>query len=300
MYAQHREVLLVVVAAHHDEDRAAGEVVVEVGQPGAAEEKVALALHEVHGVAGERLEPFAHPELGLSHRLPHGRLALPDPHPDEPVARVDAIALEPELFLPDLLQHELPHRVDERNAGSTNRSGPRFGYRPLIDLAPFTTPPTPAAISDSAETRSRSSWSITATSPGCSRWTSRFVRPSTRARPPWGLGRRSGRLSRLLDLVPTWETPWPLFPLGRASGISGLRSRPAVERAGQGVPAAFVRPASASSSSACAVPSSRADRPHPGELATRVSSSSTSTLAVRRPCGPGRADRRTKRSAAGA
>src|SRR5215218_4844866 len=92
-----------------------------------------------------------------------------------------------------------------------------LGYRPLIERAAFTTPPTSAMTSASAETPSRSSWSITAISPGATRWTSRLVLGSTRARPPWGFGRRRGRRSRLLGLVPNVDASLVPRPLGLTS-----------------------------------------------------------------------------------
>src|SRR5918995_2997642 len=115
---------------------------------------------------------------------------------------------------------------------SSSRIGPRLGYRPLIERAAFTTPPTSAVTSASAETASRSSWSITAISPGATRWTNRLVLGSTRARPPCGFGRRSGRRSRLLGLVPNVDASLVLRPLdlnvgrrafrgGRGPGLGG-------------------------------------------------------------------------------
>src|SRR5918996_1824297 len=81
-------------------------------------------------------------------------------------------------------------------------SGPSVGYRPVIDGLAFTTVRTPRATSPSAATRSRSSWSITAISPGRIRPMSRLVLGSTRAtassRP--ALARRVVSLSAMSDL----------------------------------------------------------------------------------------------------
>src|SRR5882672_9106472 len=52
-----------------------------------------------------------------------------------------------------------------------------------MDEDAFTTATTPASMRASAATRSRSEWSITAISPGSSRWTRFLVRRSTRHRP---------------------------------------------------------------------------------------------------------------------
>src|SRR5919108_2778236 len=75
--------------------------------------------------------------------------------------------------------------------------GPSVGYRPVIEGLALITARTPRATTASAATRSRSSWSITAISPGWIRATSRFVRASTRAtassRP--GLTRRVASLN---------------------------------------------------------------------------------------------------------
>src|SRR4051794_10651068 len=84
-------------------------------------------------------------------------------------------------------------------SASTRISGPRFGYRPLIEREASITAATPALTRPSALTRSRSSWSITAISPGWIRVRRSFVRRSTRAAPAVGRGLRRGR-SRLLDL----------------------------------------------------------------------------------------------------
>src|SRR4029450_287419 len=106
---------------------------------------------------------------------------------------------------------------------SSRRIGPGLGYRPLIDRAAFTTPPTSALTSAWAETPSRSSWSITAISPGATRWTNRLVLGSTRARPPCGFGRRSGRRSRLLGFVPNGEASLGLRPLRLDVGRRAFR-----------------------------------------------------------------------------
>src|SRR5262245_35482392 len=98
-----------------------------------------------------------------------------------------------------------------------------FGYRPLIERAAFTTPPTSAVTSASAETPSRSSWSITAISPGATRWTNRLVFGSTRASPPWGRGRRSGRRSRVLGLVPNVDASLVLRPRCLNVAAEGVR-----------------------------------------------------------------------------
>src|SRR5918992_1175583 len=81
-------------------------------------------------------------------------------------------------------------------------SGPSVGYRPVIDGLALTTARTPRATSPSAATRSRSSWSITAISPGRSRPRRRLVRGSTRARAisRADLARRVVSLSATSDL----------------------------------------------------------------------------------------------------
>jgi hypothetical protein len=65
-------------------------------------------------------------------------------------------------------------------------SGPRFGYRPVIDAAAFTTATIRRSASASAATRSRSAWSITAISPGLSCLVRSFVRRPTRTVPVTG------------------------------------------------------------------------------------------------------------------
>src|SRR5580693_8187298 len=66
---------------------------------------------------------------------------------------------------------------------SSSSRGPRLGYRPVIDLAALTTAAGRQEISSSADTRSRSAWSMIAMSPGASRLTRTLVRRSTLATP---------------------------------------------------------------------------------------------------------------------
>src|SRR4051794_37927089 len=66
---------------------------------------------------------------------------------------------------------------------STRIPGPRFGYLPDVLGAALTTAPTLPATSESALTRSTSTWSMTAISPGRSRLVRFLVRRSTRAVP---------------------------------------------------------------------------------------------------------------------
>ena len=70
-----------------------------------------------------------------------------------------------------------------RTPPRTSSSGPGFGKRPVCEGATFTTTRTPDSRSSSAETRSRSVWSMIATSSGVSRRTRFFVRRSSRAGP---------------------------------------------------------------------------------------------------------------------
>ncbi len=65
----------------------------------------------------------------------------------------------------------------------TRVSGPGLGNRPLCESATLTTTRTPDSSSSSAETRSRSVWSMIAMSSGESRLTRCFVRLSIRALP---------------------------------------------------------------------------------------------------------------------
>src|SRR3954468_22236018 len=81
----------------------------------------------------------------------------------------------------------------------------------------LTTPATPASTRPSAERRSRSSWSITAISPGWIRRSRFFVLRSTRAVPAAGRARRERSRSRFRGLVAAVETP----PFG------SVRRRPA-------------------------------------------------------------------------
>ena len=67
-------------------------------------------------------------------------------------------------------------RSTSRIPASTSSCGPRFGYDPPEDGLQLSTATAPAAISSSAETRSMSRWSISATSPRTRCPTSSFVR----------------------------------------------------------------------------------------------------------------------------
>ena len=82
----------------------------------------------------------------------------------------------------------------------TIRIGPPFGYRPEIEASALTTAAAPAAIRPSAATRSMSRWSMTAMSPGSSRFTRSLVRRSTRAGPVIPAGAAlAGRAARELS-----------------------------------------------------------------------------------------------------
>src|SRR4051794_34379590 len=65
----------------------------------------------------------------------------------------------------------------------TSSSGPMFGYVPLDERRQLRTAATPAATRSSAETRSRSLWSMIAISPGARRLTISFVRRPRRTLP---------------------------------------------------------------------------------------------------------------------
>src|SRR5439155_20129415 len=92
-------------------------------------------------------------------------------------------------------------RANSRSSGRSTRwmpactssNGPMFGYVPLDDGRQLRTAATPAATRSSAETRSRSRWSMTATSPGTRRLTRTLVRRPSRAGPATTRAGRSAR-----------------------------------------------------------------------------------------------------------
>ena len=84
---------------------------------------------------------------------------------------------------PTFSNRSAPGASISRTPPRTRRSGPGFGYRPVCESETFTTTRTPDSSSSSAETRSRSAWSMIATSSAESRRTRCFVRRSSRACP---------------------------------------------------------------------------------------------------------------------
>ena len=84
-------------------------------------------------------------------------------------------------------------RVDQPHAALHEQQRPRVREAPGLRRATLTTTRTPESISSSAETRSRSVWSMIAMSPGSSRRTRCFVRRSRRAGPVYSTNRRPAR-----------------------------------------------------------------------------------------------------------
>src|SRR5215210_230276 len=97
--------------------------------------------------------------------------------------------------------------------------GPPFGYRPEIDASAFTTATTPAATRPSAAIRSRSRWSITATSPGSSRLMRSLVRRSILAVPTTAV---VGRVPRALRRA---MGPCLLEGVARLEQLGGVAAR---------------------------------------------------------------------------
>ena len=107
---------------------------------------------------------------------------------------------------PTFSNRSAPGASISRTPPRTRRSGPGFGYRPVCESETFTTTRTPDSSSSSAETRSRSVWSMIAMSSAESRRTRCFVRRSRRACPLYStkLIERSRELStaeHTLELV---------------------------------------------------------------------------------------------------
>src|SRR3954471_62372 len=89
--------------------------------------------------------------------------------------------------------------------------------------AALTTAATRAATRPSAPTRSRSTWSMTAMSPGCSRFVSRLVRRSSRAIPTTPGCRSPERGRRKVASFIRGESARPLHCAFRAAPLAGFR-----------------------------------------------------------------------------
>ena len=112
------EVLAEAVPAHDDEHGPAGQIMVQLGETGAAEQEVSLLVHVLEGVAGEALEPVAERPLRGVHRAQDRVAALPQPDGDETVADVDPVPVQAQAIpLVHLVEQQWPHGVDERHAG---------------------------------------------------------------------------------------------------------------------------------------------------------------------------------------
>src|ERR1700761_8730514 len=116
-------------------------------------------------------------------------------------------------------------------------SGPAFGYLPSLEGEALITAETPRSISSSAAIRSTLTWLITATSPGCRRFTRCLVRPPSRAVPTIGTGvlrvpprrpSKAGRRRRLVVATGSGYVTglkeakfWLLYPGGGAAKLGG-------------------------------------------------------------------------------
>ena len=123
------EVVLVVVAAHHDQHVPAGDPGLHLGHADAVEQQVALLLEVVHRVRRERLELHRQALAGVGHRGGHGVGVLPDPGGDRLAAEQHGVALDADQVA--LVQpRRRPPRRGRRPAATPfliSTSGPRLG-----------------------------------------------------------------------------------------------------------------------------------------------------------------------------
>ena len=179
------EVALVARPARHDDRVPVAEPRLQRRELDPVREQLPLVAQVAERVVGERLERLGDPALLVGERDGERRLGELDPFREPgPVAPQLAAAHGQRLALGDLLEQVGPRGVDEADAARGRaRAGPGFGKRPELDGETLTTARTPESASSSAETRSRSTWSMIARSPGRSRLTRSFVRRPSRAVP---------------------------------------------------------------------------------------------------------------------
>ena len=172
-------------AAGHDERVSIPEARLHLREPDALGQKLGLVAQIAEGVLGEALErlrdaPALLGQLRLEVRLRQGATG----REARTVAEEARAADDEGLAVPDLLEEvESPFTSMSRTPPRTSSSGPAFGKRPLIDGETLMTTRTFVARSSSADTRSRSRWSMIAMSSGPRRLTRRFVLLSSLAVP---------------------------------------------------------------------------------------------------------------------
>ncbi len=129
--AEGGDVLLVVVAAHHDQDVPALHGGADVGHPHAVDEQVALAADVLHGVHGEvfDLDRQARPRLG--HR---GLDVLGRDH----LALADELLVEVDLALVDAHHVAVAHAVEDLGGGAVDERHPGVhqDLRAEVGIAP--------------------------------------------------------------------------------------------------------------------------------------------------------------------
>jgi hypothetical protein len=122
--AQHREVLLVVVATDDDEDVPPLEDGPDLRHPDAVDDEVALALDVLHRVLGECLELAGQAQAGPLGRLGDRLGVLDDARGDELGAVVDgAVRVDLDLVAVGQLHEVGAHVVYERDAGGDDDAG---------------------------------------------------------------------------------------------------------------------------------------------------------------------------------
>ena len=182
---QDAQVLLVVDAPHDDQHRPVAEVGrrTRAGRSGPRAGRARRGCG--HRVLGERLERLADAVARCSWRVPDG-LAAPAPHPRDTLA----VAQHRARRGPRSPRRPRAGRRAARPAGRRGARPPRRGAAgPGSGTGRTTSAPRsarsgrPRRRGPRPETRSMSSWSITAMSPGRRRFTSRLVRFPSRARP---------------------------------------------------------------------------------------------------------------------
>ena len=128
---QRDDVLLVVVAADHDQDLATLEVGLDVGNAHAVEQEVAFLAEVLHGVARERLELGGQPRTGLLHRGRHGFRRLLDALGHDVAPAVERLGVQAYgVALAQPTEHVRAYVVDQGDAGVDQDLRPEVGVAP--------------------------------------------------------------------------------------------------------------------------------------------------------------------------
>ena len=140
-------------------------------------EQLPLVAQVAERVVGERLERLGDPALLVGERAASVASVSSIPSASRVPLRhsspLRTVSVSPSATCS---KRSAPGASTRQTPARTSSSGPGFGKRPELEGETLTTARTPESASSSAETRSRSTWSMIARSPGRSRLTRSFVR----------------------------------------------------------------------------------------------------------------------------